>query len=162
MVSPKKKVISDAMQVNQKPVCLLVDGYNVIFASETLSAKAKDNLGAARDTLIDLCSSYQGYKGYTLILVFDAYKVEGSLGSTSQYHNIYIVYTKEAQTADAYIESATKHLAKDYRVVVATSDNLEQKIVIGHDALRISSRELLSDMELVSKSEMEDYQRRNH
>lgn len=160
--SGKKETPKEAMQVSQKPTCLLVDGYNVIFASESLSQKAKDNLGAARDTLIDMCASYQGYKGYTLILVFDAYKVEGSLGSSQQYHNIYIVYTKEAQTADAYIEAATKHLAKDYRVVVATSDNLEQKIVIGHDALRISSRELLSDMELVSKNEMEDYQRRNH
>ena len=158
---PKKEKHQEAMQVSQKPVCLLVDGYNVIFASDELNQKAKDNLGAARDTLIDMCTSYQGYKGYTLILVFDAYKVEGSLGSTKQYHNIYIVYTKEAQTADAYIESATKHLARDYRVIVATSDNLEQKIVIGHDALRISSRELLSDMTLVSQNEMDDYQRKN-
>ena len=157
--SSKASVEANVSQ--SKPVCLLVDGYNVIFAWDKLKKIAQSNLGAARDSLIDIMASYQGYKGYTLILVFDAYKVEGQLGSLEKYHNIYIVYTKEAQTADAYIEKATKHLSSEYRVMVATSDNLEQKIVVGHGALRLSSRELLKDVEATNRQEQEDFNRRN-
>lgn len=151
----------DAKTQSSKPVCLLVDGYNVIFSWDELKERAKTNLGAARDRLLDIMSSYQGYKGYTVIVVFDAYKVEGALGSLEKYHNLYIVYTKEAQTADAYIEKATKHLSSEYRVIVATSDNLEQKIVIGHGALRLSSRELLQDVIATNKTEQEEFARRN-
>lgn len=157
----KKAEKQPAETHKNKPVCLLVDGYNVIFSWDELKERAADNLGAARDALIDLMVSYQGYKGYTLILVFDAYQVPGNPGEVREYHNIYIVYTKEAQTADAYIEKATKHLAKDYQVIVATSDSLEQKIVIGHGAARISSRELKKDLELTNQQETSEFNRKN-
>lgn len=157
----KKEKHKEAATYQGKPVCLLVDGYNVIFAWDRLKKKAAENLGAARDDLIDMMVSYQGYKQYTLIVVFDAYRVPGNLGKVEKYHNIYIVYTKEAQTADAYIEKATKHLAADYQVVVATSDNQEQKIVVGHGATRISSRELEEDFILTNKQEKSEFERKN-
>lgn len=156
---PEKPVEANTVQV--KPECLLVDGYNVIFAWDELAELAREDLGAARDRLIDILANYQGFKKCTLILVFDAYKVTQNRGVSERYHNIYIVYTKEAQTADMYIEAATKTLAKDYRVVVATSDGLEQKIVIGHGAVRMSSRELKTEIETLNKSQKEEFQRKN-
>lgn len=122
------------------PECLLVDGYNIIHDWDALSELAKQDLDAARHALIQLMCNYQGYRHCTLILVFDAYKVKDQNGTMQKIDNIYVVYTKTAQTADSYIEQATNHLAKEYRVTVATSDGLEQLIAIGQGAIRISAR----------------------
>ena len=125
---------------------LLVDGYNIIFAWEELSELAKLNLDSARGKLMDILSNYQGYRKMTLILVFDAYKVKGSPGSIFPYHNIHVVYTKEAETADQYIEKVTHEIAKKHRVSVATSDGLEQLIIMGQGAKRLSARELKEEI----------------
>lgn len=159
---PKKKLMETRKKEKQqtyKPECLLVDGYNVIHAWEQLREIAKDNLDHARERLIDMMCNYQGYRKCILILVFDAYKVKQNIGSLQKYHNIYIVYTKEAQTADMYIEHATHEMADKYRVVVATSDALEQLIVIGQGAMRISSRELEKEVAYMHKQGMKEYQR---
>ncbi len=121
---------------------LLVDGYNVIHAWDDLRELAQDSLDAARGKLMDYLCNYQGYRGCELILVFDAYKVKGGREHTFDYHNIHVVYTKEAETADMYIEKTTHDIAKDHHVTVATSDGLEQIIVLGEGASRMSSREL--------------------
>ncbi|MDE7243803.1 MAG: TetM/TetW/TetO/TetS family tetracycline resistance ribosomal protection protein [Oscillospiraceae bacterium] len=128
------------------PEYLLVDGYNIIFAWDGLKAAAQDSLERARYLLMDLLCNYQGFRKCEVILVFDAYKVKGNPGSVEHYRNIHVVYTKEAETADAYIERATYEIAKNHRVRVATSDNLEQLIILGHGAVRISAREFLSEV----------------
>ena len=128
------------------PEYLLVDGYNIIFAWDELKDMARDNLDAARKTLCDLLCNYQGYKKCEVILVFDAYKVKGGLGSVEKYHNIHVVYTKEAETADAYIEKATYEIGKKHRVKVATSDGPEQLIILGHGALRLSASNFREEM----------------
>lgn len=157
---PKQNhVSSNTVQVLDE--YLIVDGYNVIFAWDELKELAKENLGSARDKLIDILMSYKGYRGCHMILVFDAYKVPQNKGKSHMYHDMEIVYTKEGQTADAYIESITKQMAGQYRLVVATSDNLEQKIVLGHGATRISSRELLQDVISRSKIQKEEFERKN-
>ena len=135
---------------------LLVDGYNIIFAWEELKILAADNLDAARLKLMDMLCNYQGYTHCELICVFDAYKVKGGQGEVGMYHNIHVVYTKEAQTADAYIEKTSKELAGKHRVRVATSDGLEQVIVMGHGAIRVSARELHAQMEQIA-GEMREY-----
>lgn len=121
---------------------LLVDGYNIIFAWDELKTIAQKSMDTARQILMDILSNYQGYRGNHVILVFDAYKVPGNLGSVSRYHNIHVVYTKETETADSYIEKTTYSIARHHKVQVATSDNLEQVIILGHGALRISAAEL--------------------
>lgn len=126
---------------------LLVDGYNIIFAWEDLSELARVDLAAARGKLMDVLSNYQGWKQMKLILVFDAYKVEGNIGSVSKYHNIYVVYTKEAETADQYIEKTVHKIGKKYNVIVATSDALEQMIIMGAGATRLSARNLREEIE---------------
>lgn len=125
---------------------LLVDGYNIIFAWDELKKLAKVNLDAARTKLQDTLSNYQGYKRCTVILVFDGYKSKGNTGSVHKYHNIYVVYTKEAETADQYIEKITGEYAKNNLVRVATSDKLEQIIVLGEGAVRVSARELFKEI----------------
>lgn len=140
------------------PECILVDGYNVIHAWPELKDLANHDLGAAREKLIDVLCNYQGYKQCKVIVVFDAYKVKGGLGNSQKYNNIYVVYTKEAQTADAYIERTTHALASEYQVIVATSDALEQLIVVGHGARRISSRELKLEIEYLTKEKLENFQ----
>lgn len=147
--------------VSLKPECLLVDGYNVIYAWTELKEIAKDNLDAARMRLIDIMSNYQGFKKCELIVVFDAYKVKGNIGTTQKYHNIYVTYTKEAQTADMYIERATHELSDHYQIVVATSDALEQLIVLGQGGRRISSRELLLEVEHLTSEKMSEFERNN-
>ena len=121
---------------------LLVDGYNIIFAWPELRELAQINLDSARDKLMDILCNYQGYQGCRLILVYDAYKVKGNPGSVMKYHNIEVVYTKEAETADQYIERTTHELGakpQKYRVTVATSDALEQMIIWGNGATRMSA-----------------------
>ena len=126
---------------------LLVDGYNIIFAWDDLKAVARDNLDAARKQLCDLLCNYQGVRKCHVIVVFDAYKVKGGLGSVEKYHNIHVVYTKEAETADAYIEKATYEIGREHRVKVATSDGPEQLIILGHGALRLSATAFRAEME---------------
>lgn len=157
--TPAKKIISN-ITYKYMPECLLVDGYNIIHSWPELKELAKDNLDAARTRLIDIMCNYQGYKKCILILVFDAYKVKNNLGSSYKYHNIYIVYTKEAQTADMYIERTTHELASKYNITVATSDALEQLIVLGQGGKRISSRELRLEVERLDKEKLEEYRRK--
>lgn len=131
------------------PEYLLVDGYNIIFAWDELKAVARDSLDTARKLLMDLLSNYQGYRKCEVILVFDAYRVPRNTGEVQRYHNISVVYTKQAETADAYIEKTTYELAKQYRVRVATSDGMEQMIILGHGALRVSARVFHQEVEMV-------------
>ena len=128
---------------------LLVDGYNIIFAWDELKAIARDSLDAARKSLCDLLCNYQGYRKCHVILVFDAYKVKGGQGSVEKYHNIHVVYTREAETADAYIERATYEIGREHRVKVATSDGPEQLIILGHGALRLSATAFRQEVEQV-------------
>lgn len=139
---------------NQPPEeYLLVDGYNIIFAWPELRDLSRDNLEAARGKLMDILCDYQGYRGCHLILVYDAYKVKGNPGEVFQYHNICVVYTKEAQTADQYIERTVHEMREKmpkkgrYLITVATSDALEQMIVWGAGAVRISAMGLKSAIE---------------
>ena len=129
---------------------LLVDGYNIIFAWEDLKELAAVNIDGARERLMGILCNYQGFKKSTLILVFDAYKVKGNPGSVETYHNIHVVYTKEAETADQYIEKTVHEIGRKYRVTVATSDQLEQVIILGQGGQRMSARELLEDVIEVS------------
>ena len=134
---------------NLGPEYLLVDGYNIIFAWDELKAVARENLDAARKQLCDLLCNYQGFRRCRVIVVFDAYKVKGNPGSVTRYHNIHVVYTKEAETADAYIEKATYEIGRHHRVRVATSDGPEQLIILGHGALRISASAFRDEVEQV-------------
>ena len=135
---------------NKGPEYLLVDGYNIIFAWEELKRVAQTNLDAARQLLMDLLSNYQGFKKCVVILVFDAYKVPRNVQDVFKYHNIYVVYTKEAETADAYIERATYEIGRHHHVRVATSDGAEQLIILGHGALRLSATTFKAEVEQVS------------
>ncbi len=147
-------------QKKQKPIkapkyqgdeYLLVDGYNVIFSWDNLRELSKDNIDGARNTLINILCNYRGYKKCEVILVFDAYKVKGSTREVEKVNNINIVYTKEAETADMYIEKVSHKLAKSNKVRVVTSDALEQLIILGNGALRVSSREFLNEIKLAEE-----------
>lgn len=129
----------------QKPVCILVDGYNVIHAWDELKDLLPNHMDSARQRCIDMVCSYKGYRNCEMILVFDAYHTDASLEKVYEQDGIYIVYTKKAQTADAYIERATKKLASEYQVSVVTSDSMEQLIAYGQGALRISSRTFIEE-----------------
>ena len=133
------------------PEYLLVDGYNIIFAWDELNALSKESLAAARHKLMDILCNYQGFQKCVLILVFDAYRVPGSPGSIEQYHNIHVVYTKEAETADMFIERVTHEIGRNRRVRVATSDGMEQIIILGHGALRVSARMFHEEVQNVEK-----------
>ncbi len=135
----------------QRKRYLLVDGYNIIFSWEELSMLAKSSLDAARGRLMDMLCNYQGYAQCVLILVFDAYKVKGNPGEVVKYHNIYVIYTKEAETADMYIEKATREIGGKHDVTVATSDSLEQIIVAGDGARRMSAREFKEELAAASR-----------
>ena len=127
---------------------LLVDGYNVIHANKELAALAADSLEAARKKLSDALCEFKALSRYRIILVFDAHLVAGGIGSIEEYHNIKVVFTKEAETADHYIESAAYKLGKkNDRITVATSDVLEQVIILGQGAARISAEDLWLEIE---------------
>ena len=166
--TPKKKVIKaepgKTKTKEYKPVYeeeyLLVDGYNIIFAWDELKALAAENLEGARTKLMEIMCNYQGFCGCHLILVFDAYKVKGNPGSVEQFHNISVVYTKEAETADMYIEKTTKEIARKKRVRVATSDGMEQIIILGHGATRISARAFQEEVKRVNDRIAEEVERR--
>ena len=136
---------------------LIVDGYNVIFAWDELKAIAAENLDGARDRLNDILCNYQGYKQCHLIVVYDAYKRKGNAGSEQDYHNIHLVFTREGQTADMYIEEFVRSLGKKVKVTVATSDSLEQLTVSSGGALRMSSSELLLEIRAAERVIREEY-----
>ncbi|MGI6094474.1 MAG: NYN domain-containing protein [Lachnospiraceae bacterium] len=136
---------------------LLVDGYNIIFAWDELKELAEVNMDAARSKLQDILCNYQGYKKCTVIVVFDAYKLEGYPGEVLKYHNIYVVFTKEAETADQYIEKTVHAMDKKYRVTVATSDGLEQVIILGQGANLLSAREFKEEVEAVRRQIREEW-----
>ena len=144
----------------RKEEYLLVDGYNIIFSWEELNELAKENIHAACDKLMDILSNYQGYRKCTLILVLDAYKVEGHREEVIPYHNIYVVYTKEAETADQYIEKTVHKIGRQYQVTVATSDGLEQVIIMGQGAHRISAQGLKKEIEDTEKAARAEWHQR--
>ncbi len=147
----------DTPKKNPEDAYLLVDGYNIIFAWEELKKLAETDLGAARDKLMDILSNYQGYTKCTLILVFDAYKVPGNNREIFQYHNIHIVYTKEAETADQYIEKTAHQIGRTHQVTVATSDSLEQIIIRGQGCRLFSARELKEEIKRVASLIRSEY-----
>lgn len=150
--TPKKvKKPSEVMEI------LLVDGYNIIHAWDELKELFQVNADGARNKLMDILCNYQGYKNQLLIVVFDGYKVPGNPGEVTKYHNIYVVYTKEAETADQYIEKTVPKISKKYHVTVATSDALEQMIIIGQGALRISSKELWEEIQICNQQMREEH-----
>ena len=140
---------------------LLVDGYNIIFAWDDLNELSKVNMDSARTKLADILCDYQGYCKNTLILVFDAYRVEGHSGEIMQYKNIYIVYTKEAETADQYIEKTVHDIGRRHHVTVATSDGTEQVIIMGQGARRLSARGLLEEIQEAHRELRELYLKRH-
>lgn len=150
--APKEKKYAKIKPLPSGPEYLLVDGYNIIFAWEELNKLAKVSLQTARDRLIDILCNYQGFRQCEVILVFDAYKVKGNTGSVEKHHNINVVYTKEAETADMYIEKTTHELSRGHRVRVATSDSLEQIIILGGGAIRMSANELKKEVENAEKA----------
>ena len=130
---------------------MLVDGYNVIFAWDSLRELAEQNIDAARDRLMDILVNYSSYQKCTLILVFDAYKLKGHTTEIMEYHNIYVVYTKEAETADRYIEKTAHEIGHKYRVTVVTSDGMEQVIIRSAGCILMSSKELFEDVQRVER-----------
>ena len=141
----------------QIPEVLLVDGYNIIFAWEDLKELSQVNIEGARGKLMDVLCNYQGYRKNIVILVFDGYKVKGNPGEVIKYHNIYVVYTKEAETADQYIEKTVHDIGKKYHVTVATSDALEQMIILGQGAHRISAKELREEIIIMNRELHEEH-----
>ena len=141
----------------QLPEVLLVDGYNIIFAWDELKELAEVNIEGARGKLMDVLCNFRGYRKNIVILVFDGYKVPGNPGEVLKYHNIYVVYTKEAETADQYIEKTVQDISKKYDVKVATSDALEQMIILGQGARRMSAKELREEILIVSREIREEH-----
>ena len=144
----------------KKEEYLLVDGYNIVFAWEELRELAEKSIHAACDKLKDILSNYQGYRQCTLILVFDAYKVEGHEEEVIPYHNIYVVYTKEAETADQYIEKTVHRIGREHQVTVATSDGLEQVIILGQGAHRLSAQGLKKEIQDAEKAGKQEWRQR--
>lgn len=140
---------------------LLVDGYNIIFSWDDLKALAKDNMDAARQSLMDTLCNYQAYRHCELILVFDAYRVPGQAGIIDSYHNIHVVYTKEAETADMFIEKVSYEISGRRNVRVATSDGIEQIIILAHGAQRVSARAFRDEVEQVNRQISDAIRRQN-
>ena len=136
-----------------------MDGYNIIFAWDSLAETARSDIDAARRHLCDALSSYAGFKKCRLVLVFDGYKIKGNPGEKTQFHNIQVVYTKEGQTADAYIESLVDQIGRNYAVRVATSDGLVQLSSLRSGVLRMSARELFEEVEAVKQAMREHYKK---
>lgn len=156
-ISMEERKAGAAEKKTPRKEYLLVDGYNVIFAWEELRELAKTSIDGARGKLMDILSNYQGVKRCTVILVFDAYKVEGFPGEVQKYHNIYVVYTKEAETADQYIEKTAHEIGRKYHVTVATSDGTEQVIIRGQGCSLLSAKDLLEEIELVRRELRKEY-----
>lgn len=135
----------------------MVDGYNIIFAWPELKTLAAENLDGARVKLQEILCNYQGFKKCDVILVFDGYKVRGNPGTVIRYHNIHVIFTKEAETADQYIEKVTQEIGRQYSVRVATSDKLEQVIILGKGATRLSARDLYKEVEETNQTIRSDH-----
>jgi predicted RNA-binding protein with PIN domain len=140
---------------------LLVDGYNIIFAWDDLRELAKESLDAARNSLIDRISAYKVFRGCEVIVVFDAYKVKGNRCEVENVLGVSVVYTKEAQTADSYIEKTARELSRNYKVTVATSDGLEQLIIFGSGAFRLSAKAFMDEVVFVEENVREIIHRNN-
>lgn len=154
------KPVSDTFVDRQQAVkaeYLLVDAYNIIFAWPELNELAEDDLDSARMKLLDIMSNYRGVRKCEIIVVFDAYRVQGHNEEISDYHNIHVVYTKEVQTADQYIEKFAYDNQGKYKIVVATSDGLQQIIVRGKGCLLLSARELKNEVEATNKKIREEH-----
>lgn len=136
---------------------LLIDGYNILFASEDLKSLAERDINAARDKLIDIVSNFQGFRREIIILVFDAYKVHGGSEKVLKYHNLNVIYTKEAETADQYIERTSHELSKNYKVTVATSDGIEQVIILGSGGIRMPAKEFWAEIKNTEKQIREEH-----
>lgn len=149
-------VYKGAPKPKYKDHYLIVDGYNIVHAWDELKCLVNDNLEGARMKLLDVLSNYQAFVKKEVIVVFDAYKVKGNIGEMFDYHNIHVVYTKEAETADAYIEKLTHQISKEYHVTVATSDGLIQLITRGQNCIVMSARELKEEVEKTNK-EIQSY-----
>ncbi len=149
---PEHKKIPKLPQPPKGPEYLLVDGYNIIFAWEELNKLARDNLDLARNTLVNTLCNYQGFRQCNLILVFDAYKVKGNHREVEEIGGISVVYTKEAETADMYIEKVAHKLGKEHKVRVATSDSTEQLIIMGSGGIRVSASEFYDEVKMVEKA----------
>lgn len=145
----EKRQQENRRQENMQESYLLVDGYNIIFAWEDLHELSEHSMDAARNKLMETLSNYQGYTSQRVILVFDAYKVEGFSGEVTRWHNIDVVFTKEAETADQYIEKTAHAIGRKYKVTVATSDGLEQVIIRSQGCLLMSARELREEIERI-------------
>ena len=143
------------------PEILLVDGYNIIFAWKDLKELAETNIEGARGKLIDILCNFQGYRKNNIILVFDGHKVIGNIGEVIKHHNIYVVYTKEAETADQYIEKTVHDIGKKYDVKVATSDAMEQMIILGQGAMRMSANDLLEEIRIATMQMREEHMAKN-
>ena len=143
------------------PEYLLVDGYNIIFAWKELKDISVTNLDLARSMLINTMSNYQGIYGCEVIIVFDAYKVKGQVREVERIGNVSVIYTKESETADMYIEKASHDLSKEHRVRVATSDGMEQLIILGNGAFRISAAELYEEVKIADRR-IQEYIRENN
>ncbi len=154
--SARDTTVRRSFRPKKRKEYLLIDGYNIIFAWKELQELSEIDIGAARDKLMDILCNYQGYKKCTVILVFDAYKVEGSTGEVQKYHNIFVVYTKEAETADQYIEKVAHEMGRTYDVTVATSDGLEQVIIRGQGCRLLSARELQEEIDWVNQQIREE------
>ncbi len=139
-IYPKKLILEEL---------LIVDGYNIIFASPELKELSKVNIDSAKDALKDMLANYQGYKGCRIIVVFDGYRKKGNSGSTEKYFDLEVVHTKQDETADAYIERTVHLLVSKYNITVATNDNLEQLTILSQGALRMSANMLMQEMERV-------------
>ena len=165
LFSPVRPSVSSAapgpLEAPVQREILLVDGYNIIFAWDELKALSRDSLESARQQLMDILCNYSGVTGKDVILVFDAYRVQGNAGTVEKYLNIFVVYTKEAQTADAYIEKTTYEAKGAARIRVATSDGPEQAIALGNQALRVSAREFWREVTLAQGSIAEFLEKNN-
>ena len=155
--SGKVRQYSEGKRKKSQKEYLLVDGYNIIFAWDELKDLAQVSIDGAREKLIDILSDYQGYQGNSVILVFDAYKVKGGIGEISKYKNINVVYTKEAETADQYIEKVTHEIASKHHVTGATSDAMEQLIIMGKGAYRLSANDLKEEIERTKEEARRNY-----
>ena len=153
----EKEKTQSAKPREKLPEYLLVDGYNVIFAWEELSELAKTSVDGARGKLMDILCNYQGFRGCRLILVFDAYRVEGHAEEVVRYHNIHVVYTREAETADQYIGRTAHEIGRKYQVTVATSDGLEQIIIRGQGCAMMSARELREEIRRIDQEIRDAY-----
>ncbi len=156
--APANRPAGDKLEVRPlRQQCVIVDGYNIIFAWEDLAETAKSDLEAARRQLLDRLSSYAGFKKHRVVVVFDGYKVKGNPGEKGNFHNIQVVYTKEGETGDAYIEALVAQIGKNYSVRVATSDSLVQISSLRSGVLRMSARELREEVENAQKKMKQYY-----